>query len=254
MGKRLSHGSNRPGISPQNRRERISGPKATFFFLAWVARRFPRLVQEVHERGHEVASHGCNHMLLSQMSSSQIFQDLYESKQILEDITGSPVLGYRAPSFSIALDHFDLLEKAGYAYDSSYNSFALHKRYGRLDLTRFCQNGIAYRINKNFAELPVSNLRIRNIIFPWGGGGYFRLLAPAIFYWGVRRIMSSHGGFVFYLHPWELDPEQPKARHLSAFSKFKHYVNLEKTSGRLLNFVKRFEGCSFVTCGDYLKG
>jgi len=233
--------------------EKQCSPRATFFFLGWIAKRLPELVREVHFRGHEVASHGYNHTLLSHMSWTQIHQDLTSSKQLLEDITGHQVLGYRAPSFSINSKHLAILQEAGYVYDSSYNSFALNRRYGRLDVSRWTKNGLSYLINDSFSELPVSNMSVGGKTLPWAGGGYFRLLWPQVFAWGVRRIMRHNGGYIFYMHPWELDAEQPRVKDLPALARFRHYLNLEKTASRLQDFLRAFRSCRFETCGAYVQ-
>lgn len=233
--------------------ENPSSPRATFFVLGWVAKRVPELVREIHSRGHEVASHGYSHTLLSHMSRAQVHQDLTASKKLLEDITGHQVLGYRAPSFSIGPKHLAILQEAGYVYDSSYNSFALNKRYGRLDVSRWTKNGLSYLINASFSELPVSNMNIGGKTLPWAGGGYFRLLSPQVFDWGVRRIMRQSGGYVFYMHPWELDAGQPKVKDLPPLARFRHYVNLKKTASRLRDFLETFNSCRFETSGDYIQ-
>jgi hypothetical protein len=136
--------------------------RCTFFVLGWLAERLPNLVREIHARGHEIASHGDNHQLPDQLSAAELKADLTDSKKRLEDITGTPVFGYRAPSFAIGDDILKIIEDAGYLYDSSYNSFSLHGRYGQISLNGCNKKGIARELSENFYELPISNLSIKN--------------------------------------------------------------------------------------------
>jgi len=228
-------------------------PKATFFVLGWLAERLPRLVREIQARGHEVASHGYSHELSNQCSTDCLKQDLLKSKKLLEDITGDRVYGYRAPSFSISDDVLRVIAEAGYLYDSSYNSFSLHGRYGKVSINGNKKRGVAHLLSNNFYELPISNLRLGKKIFPFGGGAYFRLMPPAFFRFGVRRILNQQGAYLFYVHPWELDYEQPRVREASANFKFRHYSNLGKTHQRLERLINRFSDCRFVTCTEYLE-
>ncbi|MBW2569589.1 MAG: DUF3473 domain-containing protein [Deltaproteobacteria bacterium] len=243
--------------------------KATFFILAWIAERFPDLVREIHFRGHEVASHGYLHNLCNQQSHEELKKDLIDSKKLLEDIIGAPVYGYRAPSFSINNDILKTIEDCGYFYDSSYNSFAVNKRYGHIDISQNRRKGIAIQISKTdhaaftkstinnqqstiLYELPISNLKSGSHILPWGGGGYFRLIPLPVFKMGVQSILERQGVYLFYLHPWEVDPEQPRVNHASKFFKFRHYINLDRTASKLLSFIEAFKECRFITCRDYL--
>ena len=144
-------------------------PKATFCVLAWIAERLPHLVREIHARGHEVASHGCNHQLPDQLSADELKQDLTGSKKLEEDITGAEVVDYRAPSFAVTEDVLKTIEDCGYLYDSSYNSFGMHGRYGKISLNGAGRKGIARMVSENFFELPVSNLQLGEWTFPLGG-------------------------------------------------------------------------------------
>ena len=227
--------------------------KATFFVLGWVAERLPRLVREIHSRGHEVGSHGYYHGLGGKSSSDALRMDLIDSKKLLEDIVGDRIYGYRAPSFSINNDMLRTIEDCGYLYDSSYNSFGAHDRYGRIDLSHSTGNGIAARISDGFYELPVSNIRLGNCTLPWGGGGYFRLAPASIFRLGVRSILKKEKAYLFYMHPWEIDPYQPKVTAAPPFYRFRHYVNLKKTLSKLVKFLMAFNECPFITCHQYLK-
>ena len=221
--------------------------KATFFILGWNAERAPELVREIHNLGHEVASHGYNHNLCSDLATEDIREDLQKSKSILEDIVGSPVFGYRAPSFSITENTISLLKEIGYTYDSSYNNFSLNYRYGSLDLSQYKKKLFAYKDFEGFWELPISNLTIGNVIFPWGGGGYFRLLNRTLFRIGVQRILKKESGYMFYIHPWEIDPEQPMINGAGIISRFRHYNNLSKTLER---FGRLLEDFSFAPIKD----
>ncbi len=227
--------------------------KATFFILGWNAERAPGLVREVHNLGHEIASHGYNHNLCSDISTEDIREDLQKSKSILEDIIGSPVFGYRAPSFSITEKTISLLKEIGYTYDSSYNNFSLNNRHGSLDLSQYKKKFFAYKDFEGFWELPISNLTIGNMTFPWGGGGYFRLLNRTLFCIGVQRILKKERGYMFYMHPWEIDPKQPRVSDAGFFFRFRHYFNLSKCRTKLVSFIDAFQDCTFVTCSHHLK-
>ncbi len=225
---------------------------ATFFILGWLAERLPGLVREIHSRGHEVASHGYNHHLCNWQSRSDLTNDLSDSKKRLEDIIGVAVSGYRAPSFSIDNDILKIIESCGYRYDSSFNSFGMHERYGKADLSQFERKGIAVRLSENFYELPVSNVKLGNRILPWGGGGYFRLIPFPIFRAGVRQILKSDGAYLFYMHPWEIDPDQPRVNEASWSYKFRHYTNLKKTRAKLSAVFETFKEARFVSCKEFL--
>jgi len=226
---------------------------ATFFFLGWVARKLPGLLREVADRGHEVASHGYFHFLTNKHTGDELKVDLEYTKCFLEDAVGSRVLGYRAPSFSVSNRLLDLLQELNYAYDSSYNSFRLHGRYGHVDLNGHNRLGIAVEINEGFHELPISNFVHGGLTVPMGGGSYFRLFPPSVFRLLVRRFVKENGAYLFYFHPWEIDSGQPRFQQASAFSKFKHYHNIPRVFGRLRHLVHAMDDCRFVSCRDYLK-
>ncbi len=234
----------------------------TFFVLAWIAERLPHIIREIHSRGHEVASHGYRHELSADQSWKALNRVLSDSKKILEDTIGAPVLGFRAPSFSVSNEVLGAIEKQGYLYDSSYNSFSMQGRYGRISLDGNCRKGIAYRLSHGFFELPVSNLEFslrslkfekQTLVLPWGGGGYFRFLPFFIFIWGVKRILEKKKGYLFYVHPWEIDPGQPRLNQASRSYRFRQYVNLESTFTKLKEFLKKFNAHSFYSCSEYLE-
>jgi len=226
--------------------------RATFFILGWIARKCPDLVKEIATRGHEVASHGFDHELCTTMHPQGLLNDLEKSRKVLEDLTGDRVAGYRAPSFAINDEILQIIEKSGYLYDSSYNSFDRHGRYGAIDTSRGQRNGIAIKLSDNFQELPVSNLVVADQTIPLGGGGYFRLFPFFLLKQGVRAILKKQGAYVFYVHPWELDPDQPRVHAASPGFRFRHYVNLSNTAIKLTAMIKAFDHCTFATCSQYL--
>lgn len=239
-------------LDAMGQEEAAGPPQATFFVLGWIAERLPHLVREIQVRGHEVASHGYLHRYSHEFSPGNLEGDLVKSRHLLEDIIGGRIYGYRAPSFFIDGDILKTIEGSGYAYDSSYNSFGLNRRYGRVDLSPYETEGIAVKISDTFSELPISNLTCCRGILPWGGGGYFRLIPLSIFRMGVQSILERDGAYLFYIHPWELDPDQPRVDTVPAFYRFRHYVNLGRTRHKVSAFLGHLKGCRFVTCRDYL--
>lgn len=229
-----------------------NGIKSTFFVLAWLAERLPHLVRELQARGHEVASHGYNHELPNSLSPKDLKKDLIDSKKLLEDIIGEAVTGYRAPSFAINDNILKTIANCGYHYDSSYNSFSMHGRYGSISLNGSGRKGIAHKISDNFHELPISNLRLGGLTFPLGGGGYFRLIPHLPFKYGVKSILKKENAYLFFMHPWEIDPEQPRVKEAITAYKFRHYVNLRNTRDKLINLIDAFSQCRFITCSQYL--
>lgn len=210
---------------------------ATFFILGWVAERHPDLVREIDQRGHEVASHGYNHRLLYNQTPSEVRADLNRSLEILQDLTDQPIEGYRAPSFSITDWASDLLAELGFVYDSSSFAAAGHDRYGQLNRDRkepvtALSNGLTE------VGLPVFDLSIASI--PWAGGGYFRFIPYSVYSRGVQRL-STNQPFVFYLHPWELDPDQPRQTDIPWTYRVRHYTNLDATEARLEQLVRDFD-------------
>ncbi|MBN2232012.1 MAG: DUF3473 domain-containing protein [Deltaproteobacteria bacterium] len=221
--------------------------RATFFVLGWVADRRPELVREIHARGHEVASHGQRHILCREDDPACRRADLGDSRKLLEDIIGAPVAGYRAPGFSIDRRVLDEIRAAGYRWDSSYNSFGLNERYGKVDFSACPVTDTVIQVADDFHEIPVSNRVIAGRTVPWAGGGYFRLYPPALFRAGIRRLLRARGAYVFYLHPWELDPGQPRVAGLPAGYRFRHYLNLHRTLPRLKAMIRCFADVSFIT-------
>lgn len=215
--------------------------KATFFTLGWIAERFPAMIRKIVGQGHELASHGYAHRRASEQSVAEFQEDIASSKDILEALGGQQVRGYRAPSFSIGTKNLwalDVLLKAGYQYSSSIYPIQ-HDHYGMPHAPRFSfypngQDGIL--------ELPITTVRMMNRNFPAGGGGYFRLFPYQISRWLMRRVnQRDHQSCIFYFHPWEIDPEQPRPQHLGAKTRFRHYVNLSRTESRLKSLTQDFQ-------------
>jgi polysaccharide deacetylase family protein (PEP-CTERM system associated) len=213
---------------------------ATFFVLGWVATRFPQLVRQISDLGHEVASHGYHHQLLYHLMPDQFREDLRASKSVLEAVTGKPVLGFRAPSYSIiesSLWALDILIEEGYEYDASI--FPIHHdRYGIPYAPRHCH--VMERASGNILEVPGSTVQVGNFNLPIGGGGYFRLLPYAWTYWGIRRVNDvERRPVTFYFHPWEIDPDQPRFIVPRA-TRMRHYGGLKQTRGRLTRLLRDF--------------
>lgn len=207
------------------------GTHATFFTLGWVAERYPQLVRRIVEGGHELASHGHGHQRASELSEAEFTEDITRAKRILEDLSGQPVSGYRAPSFSIGSGNlwaFDALARAGYRYSSSIYPIA-HDHYGMPDSPRF-----AYRVSSGVLEIPITTLRVMKRNLPSSGGGYFRLLPYAVSRWMLRRVnQQDRESAIFYFHPWEIDVGQPRVAGIDAKTRFRHYVNIPRMERRL---------------------
>ncbi len=219
-----------------------AGCTATFFVLGWVAERFPEIVRRIDAAGHEVASHGYSHQLIYTQSIDVFREETLKSKHLLEDITGKAVRGYRAASYSItdaSLWAFDVLTEAGFEYDSSVFPVR-HDVYGISDFPKLPHIHTAPN-GKKIVEFPISTCELLGYSLPVAGGGYFRLYP----YWFTRyclnKINRKNQPFVFYLHPWEVDPQQPRVPTNSWKSKFRHYNNLSKCESRLRALVKDFD-------------
>lgn len=214
------------------------GVKATFFTLGWVAERYPQLVRRIAADGHEVASHGYGHERASALPREAFLADIRLAKAVLEDITGEAVSGYRAPSFSIGRANLwahDCLAEAGYRYSSSVYPVQ-HDHYGMPEAPRF-----PWRLENGLVEIPVTTMRWLGRNWPAGGGGYFRLLPYALSRWQIARVNhNDRRPAIFYFHPWEIDPGQPRVREAGAKTRFRHYVNLQHTEGRLRRLLQDF--------------
>jgi polysaccharide deacetylase family protein (PEP-CTERM system associated) len=213
--------------------------QATFFILGWVAERHPGLIRRIADGGHEIASHGYGHDLLYNLTEAEFRADIERGKKLLEDTTGYQIRGYRAPSFSITDWAVDILQEMGFEYDSSVFPTVAHDRYGRL-------SGIdagrpILELRPNFFEVCISCLPLGNRGLPWGGGGYFRMIPYLPWQAGVRRILGTGAPYVFYIHPWEIDPGQPRVEGLSRINRFRHYLNLGRCEDRFRALVSGFQ-------------
>ncbi len=215
--------------------------KATFFTLGWIAERYPQVVRRIVDNGHELASHGYGHQRVSDLTPEQFREDITHAKRILEDLGGGAIRGYRAPSFSINHANWwaiEELENAGYEYSSSIYPVR-HDHYGMPDAPRFANrpNG-----ESGILELPPTTLPMMGRNLPAAGGGWFRLLPYSISRGMLRRVNAQdQAPCMFYFHPWELDPEQPRQPGLSAKPRFRHYVNSHRMPGRLRKLLHDFE-------------
>ncbi len=216
------------------------GAKATFFTLGWVAERYPGLVRRISDEGHEIASHGMAHFRVGDQSPDVFAEDVRRTRAILQDVSGQPVFGYRAASFSIGADTLwahDVLADAGHRYSSSIYPVK-HDHYGLPDAPRF---RYAPRDDDAFAEMPLTTVRLRNRNLPCAGGGYFRLLPYPYFRWAIGKVNRDESQpAIFYFHPWEVDPDQPRQSGLPAKTRFRHYVNLHRMAPRLAQMLDDF--------------
>jgi polysaccharide deacetylase family protein (PEP-CTERM system associated) len=224
---------------------------ATFFVLGCVAERYPRLIRECVEAGHEIASHGWDHRPVTELTRQEFRNDVRRTKDLLEQIGGVEVLGYRAPTYSI-VDRtrwaLEVLLEEGYRYDSSIFPI-VHDRYGIPDAPRF--PGIVARQNgAALLEFPISTVRAGGINLPFVGGGYLRHLPERFVHWGMRRVTKrERQPVIVYIHPWEIDPQQPRFGQVPAVTRWRHYGNLDRTEGRLESLFERF---SFGTVREVL--
>lgn len=213
---------------------------ATFFVLGWVAERFPKLVSEIHGRGHEVACHGFGHELIYRQSVDDFRDETVRSKAVLEEITGAQVAGYRAASYSItarSLWALDVIADAGFQYDSSIVPVR-HDLYGMAG-ARPVPHELRTAQGRKIVEFPPTTFRLLGQRLPVGGGGYFRLYPYWLTAYLLRQVNRSRSPFIFYLHPWEIDPQQPRVS-ASWLSRFRHYCNLDKTEQRLRRLLFDF--------------
>lgn len=212
---------------------------ATFFTLGWIAERYPQLVRDIVSQGHELASHGHAHQRASDQSEAVFFDDIKLAKTILEDLSGAEVRGYRAPSFSIGSSNlwaYDCLARAGYRYSSSIYPIK-HDHYGMPDSPRF-----TYPVRPGLMEIPITTLRVLNRNLPSSGGGYFRLLPYAVSRWMLNRVNTrDQESGIFFFHPWEIDPDQPRVAGINAKTRFRHYVNIGHMQARLNRLLGDFQ-------------
>jgi len=216
------------------------GVRATFFTLGWIAERYPNVVKRIVAGGHELASHGYGHLRASDQTRAEFDNDVRSAKALLEDIGGQAVVGYRAPSFSIGRDNLwalDVLLEAGYRYSSSIYPVA-HDHYGMPEAPRFAfyPNG-----TDGLLEVPITTVQLMGRNLPAGGGGYFRLLPYALSRWMMAKVnQDDRQPALFYFHPWEIDPGQPRPEGIGAKSRFRHYVNIERMESRIEALARDF--------------
>ncbi|HHM05323.1 MAG TPA: DUF3473 domain-containing protein [Gammaproteobacteria bacterium] len=217
-----------------------AGVQATFFTLGWVAERFPHLIRRIVDEGHELASHGRDHTRVTAMTPGQFRADVRRTKALLEDLSGQEVKGYRAPSYSIGANNLwalEVLQEEGHRYSSSIYPIR-HDLYGMPEAPRF-----AFRPHgeHGILEVPVTTTTFFNHNVPCGGGGYFRLLPYTWSRWALRHINRREGQpGMFYFHPWEIDPGQPRMQGIGLKTRVRHYLNLGRMQARLQRLLRDF--------------
>jgi polysaccharide deacetylase family protein (PEP-CTERM system associated) len=213
--------------------------KATFFILGWVAQRLPAMVREIVNAGHEVASHGLEHTRVTQQERDDFRQDVTTAKRLLEDTAGKEVIGYRAATYSITehnLWALDVLAETGHRYSSSIYPIK-HDLYGIPAAPRFRFEVGASKLT----EIPITTVALLGRNWPCGGGGYFRLFPYSLSKWALKHVNETEGqSAVFYFHPWEIDPAQPRVAGVSFKTRFRHYLNLHKLEGRVASLLRDF--------------
>lgn len=222
----------------------------TFFILGWIAEREPRLVRAIAAQGHEIASHGMSHQRIVTQTPEVFRRETRDSKRLLEDLVQAPVVGYRAATYSItkqSLWALDILAEEGFLYDSSIFPVR-HDRYGIPGATN-----VPHRLTtpggRALVEFPLTAVRVLGMDVPVAGGGYFRLFPYRVTRWGLRRARAEGRPLAFYLHPWEVDPDQPRITGAGWRSHFRHYLNLGRTMPRLDRILVDFP---FTTMRDCL--
>ncbi|MDH5593189.1 MAG: DUF3473 domain-containing protein [Gammaproteobacteria bacterium] len=215
--------------------------KITFFMLGWVAERYPGLIRKIVDSGHELASHGYSHVRVTEQTPQQFREDIIKTKKLLEDISGKEIKGYRAASYSIGASNLwalQELQEAGHLYSSSIYPIK-HDLYGMPEAPRFAfyPHG-----DSGILEIPVTTVELGNRKFPCGGGGYFRFFPYMLSRWAMRRVNRHDGqSCLFYFHPWEIDPEQPRQTGINFKTRFRHYLNLNRMHDRLERLLTDFK-------------
>ena len=215
--------------------------KATFFVLGWIAERLPGLVREIERHGHEIATHGYSHTMLTQIKPEEFEADLERALSVTQPLIHQKITGFRAPTFSLTrrtLWATDILTRHGILYDSSVFPARFHPDYGMPDAPLSI-----YRLTPSLIEVPLSCVKILGMTVPCGGGGYFRLYPYWLTRMFLRELNRQSRPAVFYFHPWELDPEQPRVK-LPRSKKFRHYLNLNRTAARLEKLLSDFRFAS----------
>jgi polysaccharide deacetylase family protein (PEP-CTERM system associated) len=226
----------------------LHGARGTFFVLGWVARHRPQVVRSIVDAGHEIASHGFSHERVTAMTPDAFREDVRASKQVLEDVCGTEVLGYRAPSFSIIPGYewaFDVLIEEDYRYDSSL--FPIHRRgYGYPSASRLPH--LIHRQSGDLAEFPLATTRFLNVSVPAAGGGYLRQFPLGVIRRAFREASRRGEPATFYIHPWEIDPDQPRLP-VSRLNRIRHYRGLSSALGRIESLLAEFR---FDTIASHL--
>jgi polysaccharide deacetylase family protein (PEP-CTERM system associated) len=216
----------------------MKGISATFFCLGWIAEHNKDLIREIHDQGHEIACHGYSHQAIYRQNAEEFKNDVYRAKGTLEDIIGEKVLGYRAPTYSITgktLWALDILEELGFRYDSSIFPI-YHDNYGIPDAPRF-----PHLIQgRSLVEFPITTVKIGPLNLPISGGGYFRLLPYPLIKLGLGSMRSSNMPFIFYIHPWEINPETPFVPGMDLFSRFRTYIGIQKAYQKFSRLIDDF--------------
>lgn len=217
-----------------------AGVKGTFFTLGWIAQRYPAMMRRIADAGHEIASHGWDHARVFTLGREAFAADIERARKVLEDVTGQHVTGYRAPSFSIDARTpwaHEVLAEQGYAYSSSVSPI-VHDHYGWREAPRFAFRPVE---GADLIEIPVTTAEVAGRRMAAGGGGFFRLLPYAVSRWAIRQVNQRDGRpAVFYFHPWEIDPDQPRPPVAPLKSKLRHYTNLDVMAAKLARLVREF--------------
>jgi polysaccharide deacetylase family protein (PEP-CTERM system associated) len=221
--------------------------KATFFVLGWLAERTPELISEIEGEGHEIGTHGYSHVSITAMTPSDFEKDLIKALEVTQRCITGGILGFRAPHFTITKETLwalDILAKQGIRYDSSVFPISIHPDYGIGDAPLSI-----YQFTDSIIEVPLTVVEILGRRIPCSGGGYFRLFPYRLTKYLLKRCNQEGRPIIFYLHPWELDPDQPRLK-LSYLARFRHYYNLDKTADRLNKLLEDFR---FTTISKLLR-
>ena len=228
--------------------------QATFFILGWVAERNPLMIKRIFDNGHEIASHGYGHRISGSLQNGLLREDIQKSKHILEDLTGIPITGYRAPNFSVNDEVIDIIKDLGFTYDSSYNPFQMHSRYGHFDRYTIRDSNI-FNLGNGLFEIPIASYKFGRFHIPIGGGAYFRIFPYVLFKYLALAKGRRDGLYNFYTHPWEFEPDQPRINDISFNHRLRHYTGLKKTANRLEKLIAVFKqkDFKFITMQEYVK-
>jgi polysaccharide deacetylase family protein (PEP-CTERM system associated) len=216
-----------------------TGCKSTFFVVGWVARRYPGLVRRMVDEGHEIGSHTDRHMMLARLPRDQVLDELTRSRSTLEELSGTRVLGVRSPNFSISDEVLDCMAEAGYWYDSSLFALRAHARYGRLSAEIDPDRPIT-EARGGLLELPMSRLPVGGATLPWAGGAYFRFIPYPIYRRGVDHRLGGASWFMFYFHPWELDPDEVVPDGMPLLRRTRSYAGRARTGSSLRKLLTEF--------------